>query len=196
MPITIAEATTPAEIGHIRALVRDYARWLEADHGISLTFQNIEAELAALPGKYARPEGALRLAKTPDGAAVGCIALRPHEGVTGEIKRLFVAPDVRGGGLGSRLIDDIITLQRIDVQCGALGMFLPLQAIKCFVEDFDIRILQRHLDQRQSSGGDIDFTERVDQQQLQRASTDSMESQGQRGDGNRVADTAYTFRRG
>ncbi|MCB2093487.1 MAG: GNAT family N-acetyltransferase [Rhodobacteraceae bacterium] len=121
MPITIAEATTPAEIGHIRALVRDYARWLEADHGISLTFQNIEAELAALPGKYARPEGALRLAKTPDGAAVGCIALRPHEGVTGEIKRLFVAPDVRGGGLGSRLIDDIIDCARA---CGYRRLIL------------------------------------------------------------------------
>ncbi|MGB5069131.1 MAG: GNAT family N-acetyltransferase [Albidovulum sp.] len=112
MPITIAEATTPAEIDHIRRLVLDYARWLEVDHGISLTFQNIEAELVALPGKYARPKGVLRLAQTPDGAAVGCIALRPYEGATGEIKRLFVAPAARGSGLGSRLIADLVTCAR------------------------------------------------------------------------------------
>ncbi|MDH5528590.1 MAG: GNAT family N-acetyltransferase [Paracoccaceae bacterium] len=115
LQINITEAVTPDQIDQVRGLVLDYARWLEADHGISLKFQNIEDELAALPGKYAAPTGALRLAQAMDGTPMGCIALRPYQGTTGEVKRLFVAPSARGSGLGTRLVADIMARAR---NCG------------------------------------------------------------------------------
>lgn len=112
MQITIDEATDANQIGAVKRLIIDYALWLADDHGISLKFQNIDEELACLPGKYAPPAGALRLATGADGMALGCIALRPFTEETGEIKRLFVAPAARGSGLGSRLISDLVTCAR------------------------------------------------------------------------------------
>ena len=112
MHVNITEATNTDQIEAVKRLIIDYALWLADDHGISLKFQNIDEELAGLPGKYARPTGALRLATGANGTVLGCIALRPYAGKTGEIKRLFVAPAARRSGHGSRLIADLITCAR------------------------------------------------------------------------------------
>lgn len=99
----IVEAHTSTEIASVRALFRDYADGL----GVSLDFQGFEAELAGLPGDYRPPRGALLLA-TQDGRAVGCVALRPRDSETCEIKRLYVAPAARGSGLGRSLAEEIL----------------------------------------------------------------------------------------
>src|SRR5262245_402636 len=86
----------------IVALLREY----ETDTGTSLCFQNFAAELAALPGDYAPPGGALILAHDPDRAElIGCVALRPVPGSPGlcEMKRLYVRAVARGSGLGRTL---------------------------------------------------------------------------------------------
>ena len=107
---TIREATTPEDIASARALFVEYAQWL----GVDLCFQGFDAELATLPGAYARPRGRLFLAGPPDGA-FGCIALRPLDSVAnggspdvGEVKRLYVQPHARGGGWGRRLAERIV----------------------------------------------------------------------------------------
>jgi GNAT superfamily N-acetyltransferase len=93
------------EIAAAAALFREYADWL----GIDLSFQGFEAELASLPGKYAPPMGELMLACSPDGGALGCVAVRPLEGAAVcEMKRLYVRPPARGLGIGSTLVAAII----------------------------------------------------------------------------------------
>ena len=85
----LAKARRAEEIAAAAALFREYADWL----GIDLSFQGFEAELRDLPGKYAPPTGELLLAYSPDGDALGCVALRPLNGAAlCEMKRPLCAP--------------------------------------------------------------------------------------------------------
>lgn len=98
----IAPVGSAEDLADAVALFRSYARSLDID----LAYQGFEAEMAAMPGKYAPPEGALLLARrSEDGMPVGCGALRPIAPAgCCEMKRLYVSPAGRGSGLGERLM--------------------------------------------------------------------------------------------
>lgn len=86
----------------IVALLREYERGL----GISLCFQDFEAEVAGLPGDYVPPHGQMLLAREASGdGLLGFVALRAVPAAPGrcEMKRLFVRPAARGSGLGREL---------------------------------------------------------------------------------------------
>ena len=106
----IAAAETAADLAAAAALFRAYAASLDID----LAYQDFEAELAALPGRYAPPAGALLLARGHDGTALGCVALRPVAPLSVdpagacEMKRLYVRPDGRGTGLGAALVRAVV----------------------------------------------------------------------------------------
>ena len=99
--------TGTSELASVRALFTEYANSLTID----LCFQNFDAELAALPGDYAPPRGALMLARSHR-ELVGCCALRPLDAVdypnACEMKRLYVRPALRGGGVGRRLAEAVL----------------------------------------------------------------------------------------
>ena len=109
MDVTIS-ASVPADIAEVRTLFLEYAEWLGED----LCFQGFEGELAGLPGDYAGTRGALFIARSTDGKreAAGCVALRPLDATTGEIKRLYVRPAYRGTGLGSKLAGRVLDAAR------------------------------------------------------------------------------------
>jgi GNAT superfamily N-acetyltransferase len=106
-PYAIREAAGAADLESARALFREYAGWLQVD----LCFQDFGAELATLPGRYVRPDGRLYLA-CRGGAAVGCAALRRFDADSGEVKRLYVQPAHRGGGLARALTAAVIDAAR------------------------------------------------------------------------------------
>ena len=71
--------------------------------GLDLSFQGFEAELADPLGFY----DAILLAGDD-----GCVALRPIDEATCEMKRLYVRPESRGTGLGRRLAEAVIAEAR------------------------------------------------------------------------------------
>jgi ribosomal protein S18 acetylase RimI-like enzyme len=88
------------DIPEVRAMLKEYVEWI----GLDLAFQEIDAELAGLPGEYVPPRGALFVA-IDDARHLAMIALRPIHGPVGEMKRLYVRPEARGRGLARQLID-------------------------------------------------------------------------------------------
>jgi ribosomal protein S18 acetylase RimI-like enzyme len=98
----IRPARFPRDLEVVRGLFREYADGL----GIDLCFQGFEEELAALPGKYAQPQGTVLLAWNAD-EAMGCAALRPIKEGEAEMKRLYVKRGARGTQLGRRLAECI-----------------------------------------------------------------------------------------
>ena len=89
---------TPRDADAIRVLFREYADGL----GIDLSFQDFEAELADPLGFY---ELVLL-------AGEGCVGLRRVDETTCEMKRLYVRPSARAGGLGRALAGAVIAHAR------------------------------------------------------------------------------------
>ena len=107
MSLHIRPAEIPAEISQIRALLREY----EVELGTDLGFQGFDEELSHLPGDYVPPRGALLVAQV-DGAIAGCVALRPLDPDTCEMKRLYARPAFRGRSVGRALAEAVIAEAR------------------------------------------------------------------------------------
>lgn len=109
-PLRIASARSPADLDAARTLFAAYA----ASLGVDLSYQGFEAELAALPGAYAPPSGALLLARAAEGGEpLGCVAVRPMDAPgCCEMKRFYVSPAARGLGLGRALLDAAVEAAR------------------------------------------------------------------------------------
>ncbi|MFW5745240.1 MAG: GNAT family N-acetyltransferase [Spirochaetota bacterium] len=128
----IRSARFPDDADLVRTLFREYADWL----GVDLSFQGFEEELASLPGTYAAPGGELLLA-ADDGDTLGCVAFRPFEGPTCEMKRLWVRPRARRAGLATALVGELerraaavgyrsIVLDTLRTMTPALALYLRL----------------------------------------------------------------------
>jgi ribosomal protein S18 acetylase RimI-like enzyme len=105
--ITLSQADSPELVATVRSLFREYAGAI----GTDLEYQGFAAELAALPAPYVPPNGALLVAHAGSDVA-GCVGLRPLDGRTGEMKRLYVRPAYRSWGLGKRLVEAAIHTAR------------------------------------------------------------------------------------
>ena len=91
-------AASSADAETVRDLFREYAAGL----GVDLSFQDFEAELAD-------PLGFYELVLLAEG---GCVALRRIDAETCEMKRLYVRPGSRSGGLGRRLAEAVVAEAR------------------------------------------------------------------------------------
>ncbi len=130
--IDVLPAAWPRDLEVVRGLFQEYVDSLAVD----LYFQELEKELTSLPGKYSPPGGRLLLAWRED-EPVGCVALRPIDAATCEMKRLYVRPEARGEQLGRRLAERIceegraagyrrICLDTLPTMVSAQGLYASL----------------------------------------------------------------------
>jgi putative acetyltransferase len=89
-------------LDEVKALLREYPSSIP----VPLETDDFEQWLGGLPGAYT-----LLVARV-DGASAGCVALRPLDGQTGEIKRLYVRDAFRRAGVGRALVTHAIALGR------------------------------------------------------------------------------------
>ncbi|MBQ0866834.1 GNAT family N-acetyltransferase [Streptomyces sp. A73] len=104
---------SPDAIATVRAYIREIAGRY---YGRPATEQEVDAALAAEPDdELVPPKGRFLLARAhADGAVAGCAAVLMVRGTTAEIRRVWVAPHSRKGGLGGLLI--------ATAECSALEM--------------------------------------------------------------------------
>jgi ribosomal protein S18 acetylase RimI-like enzyme len=97
--IATRPAIWPDDTATVQRLFADY----QANVGVDLCFQGFAAELADLGKRYE-----LVLLLERDGVAWGSVALGRKSADTAELKRLYVAPELRGLGLGRRLVRELL----------------------------------------------------------------------------------------
>lgn len=98
--ITLVEPADAAGIASVRALLEEYLSWL----GPLVCSSTLPSEIASLPVPYARPGGALLLARDDTGRALGCVGIREYQAGACEIKRLYVHESARRQGIGRLLV--------------------------------------------------------------------------------------------
>jgi GNAT superfamily N-acetyltransferase len=104
---TLLRPASPEQWAAARALVEEYAASLQLD----LDFQHFDDEIASLPREYGSPDGCFVLAAQDD-RFVGCGGVRRHDASTCEMKRLYVVPAARGGGIARQIVEQLIAHAR------------------------------------------------------------------------------------
>ena len=105
--LVVTRAVTAAQWEAARQLIERYAEALD----FGLEFQDFDREMRSLPEDYGPPDGCLLLAQLGSDP-VGCVALRKFAEGLCEMKRLYVAPVLRGRGAGRSLAEAIMTEAR------------------------------------------------------------------------------------
>ena len=90
----------PGDLPAVRKLVEDVL----GEFGFTAQVGGIDRDLADVRERYAGGRAGFWVAEA-GGIVVGTVAVRPKEGLTCELKRLYLRPDRRGEGLGQRLYE-------------------------------------------------------------------------------------------
>jgi putative acetyltransferase len=128
----IREVSTPEEIEEVKRLVRAHGDARREVPGVEYVY----ADAARMPGPYVPPRGGLWLAMSGD-RGIGCVALRPLDETSAEVKRMFVDEAWRGLGVGRALLErlirgardrgyEILKLGTLDDMLAAQGLYNSL----------------------------------------------------------------------
>src|SRR5919108_6315853 len=110
VPAPLVIAPEPLASPDVQALIA------RLDAEITERYPNPEDNFFELAEEQVDGRRGVLLVARADGHTVGCGALRRLDPTTGEIKRMYVAPSARGGGVGARI------LAELERHARALGM--------------------------------------------------------------------------
>jgi putative acetyltransferase len=103
----IREATT-ADHSAIHSLVSETL----AEFDFPVESGGIDADLAGVPDSYHARGGVFRVVEDDDGVVVGCGGLYPMADNAVELRKMYFRPEVRGKGMGRKLLEDLIAEAR------------------------------------------------------------------------------------
>jgi putative acetyltransferase len=103
----VRAASSEQDIAEVRRLVLTHAAARATTPGV----EYMRADAERMPGPYVPPRGGLWLA-VHDGVGVGCVALRPLDEDSAEVKRMFVDEAWRGRGVGRALMEMVVAAAR------------------------------------------------------------------------------------
>ena len=83
-----------------------------AEYGLKLDPAGIDADLNDLEANYHRPGGWFVVVEDEFNRLVGSAGLHPLDRETVELRKMYLRPEMRGFGLGKRLLDDAIQFAR------------------------------------------------------------------------------------
>lgn len=109
--IALTRAETPEDLDAMRDMIRSFVRWAMAEIAKDdnpEVFAGLGAELADLSGRCGPPRGGLVLARLR-GEAAGCVAFFDRGAGALEVKRMFVRPEARGHGIGTQMVDLLLS---------------------------------------------------------------------------------------
>jgi len=92
----------------IEWIVRRHRELYSASHGWDESFADVVAEIATAFDSNHDPEHEQSWIAEVDGRRVGSIFLIRHSHDVGQLRLLFVEPDARGLGIGSRLVSECV----------------------------------------------------------------------------------------
>jgi GNAT superfamily N-acetyltransferase len=111
---SIDRLTEPDFAPVVEPLFREYGLWvlgqLESELGLRFGIEDVERHHKAFEVEMPRlvgPGGRLLLARAGE-EPVGVAALKPVDGATAEIKRMYVRPQARGRGVGRALLQRLV----------------------------------------------------------------------------------------
>jgi carbonic anhydrase len=109
----ISPAAAPADFDAALPLLYAYAEWLQAQIGLPPAERqsDLVREFSDPASTYSPPAGRLLLARV-DGAPRGMVCVRVDCAGVAELKRMYVAPEARGLGLGDRLLRAAVAAAR------------------------------------------------------------------------------------
>ena len=110
----VRRAKSQRDFAGVAQLMHAFVRWHYERHAadrhiVDSYFDPVKfaSELNELPGEFAPPDGALLVAED-EGRLAGCVALRSLGDGICEMKRMFVAPQFQGKGVGLMLGQAIV----------------------------------------------------------------------------------------
>ena len=146
---TIIPVRNHTDLSATISLFTTYAASLNLD----LSFQDFSGEMAAMPGKYAPPNGELFLARSnASREAIGCIGLRPlflgspsMPKRVCEMKRLYVTPEGRGEGVARALVAEVLrTAEQLGYEEMRLDTLSQMVAARRLYESLGFEEIERY----------------------------------------------------
>ena len=113
--------------------VRELIFGVLAEYGLTGDPDGVDADLTDIEANYIRSGGLFEVVEADDGQLVGSVGLLPLRGGVCELRKMYLAPEVRRQGLGKRLLER--TLER----ARALGFRrVELETAGCLVEAINL----------------------------------------------------------
>ena len=106
-PKFILRPATNADGPGVLALVTRVLR----EYGLEPDTAGLDADLGDI-GKHYLAGGSFDVLVEESGAIVGSVGLHPVDATTCELRKMYLAPGVRGGGQGARLLDHALARAR------------------------------------------------------------------------------------